>query len=335
MKEALFYKKIDKNNVKCNLCYHNCIIKDGSRGFCNIRENKNGTLFSLTYGKIIANNIDPIEKKPLFHFYPGSKTYSIATPGCNFKCLHCQNYSISQNTNNSEMYFKDILPLDIVKNAIKEGCSSISYTYTEPTIFYEYAYDIAKIAYKRNLKNIFVTNGYISNEALEYISPFLNGANIDLKAMSNGFYKDICKAKLKPVLDNIKLFYDLGIWIEITTLIIPGYNDKISDIKKIADFIKKIDPNIPWHITRFHPHFKLDNIPMTKIEILDKFVKIGKNVGLNFVYQGNIGKGENTYCPNCKNLIIKRDIFKVSKVNMDKNRCSFCNKEISGFWDLK
>jgi len=333
MKEALFYKKIDNKKVKCNLCYHNCIIKDGSRGFCNVRENKNGTLYSLIYGKVIANNIDPIEKKPLFHFYPGSKTYSIATPGCNFKCLHCQNYSISQNLNNSEIYAKEILPIDIVKNAIKEECDSISYTYTEPTIFFEYAYDIAKIAYNKNLKNIFVTNGYISKESIEYISPFLNGANIDLKAMSDNFYKDICKAKLKPVLDNIKLFYDLGIWIEITSLIIPGYNDKISDIKKIADFIKKIDPNIPWHITRFHPHFKLDNIPMTKIEILDKFVKIGKNAGLNFVYQGNIGKGENTYCPNCKNLIIKRDIFKISKVNMDKNRCSFCNKEILGFWD--
>lgn len=333
MKEALFYKKIDNKKVKCNLCYHNCIIKDGSRGFCNVRENKNGTLYSLIYGKVIANNIDPIEKKPLFHFYPGSKTYSIATPGCNFKCLHCQNYSISQNLNNSEIYAKEILPIDIVKNAIKEECDSISYTYTEPTIFFEYAYDIAKIAYNKNLKNIFVTNGYISKESIEYISPFLNGANIDLKAMSNNFYKDICKAKLKPVLDNIKLFYDLGIWIEITSLIIPGYNDKISDIKKIADFIKKIDPNIPWHITRFHPHFKLDNIPMTKIEILDKFVKIGKNAGLNFVYQGNIGKGENTYCPNCKNLIISRDVFKISKINMDKNRCSFCNKEILGFWD--
>jgi pyruvate formate lyase activating enzyme len=334
MKEALFYKKIDKKKVKCNLCYHKCIIKNGDKGFCNARENKDGTLFSFVYGKVIANNIDPIEKKPLFHFYPGSKTYSIATPGCNFKCLHCQNYSISQNIS-SELYFKEILPLDIVKNAINEGCKSISYTYTEPTIFFEYAYDIAKIAYIKNIKNIFVTNGYISKEALEYISPFLNGANIDLKAISNTFYKDICKAKIKHVLDNIKLFYDLGIWIEITTLIIPGYNDKISDIKKIANFIKKIDPNIPWHITRFHPHYKLNNIPMTKIDILDKFVKIGENAGLNFVYQGNIGKGENTYCPNCKNLIIKRDVFNISKINMDKNRCSFCNKEIFGFWDLK
>jgi len=332
MKEALFYKKIDEKKVNCYLCHHNCIIKNGKKGFCNVRENKNGILFSLVYGKVIANNIDPIEKKPLFHFYPGSKTYSIATQGCNFKCLHCQNYSISQNIN-SEIYGKEISPENIVKNAIKKGCKSVSYTYTEPTIFFEYAYDIAKIAYKKNLKNIFVTNGYISDDALEFISPFLNGANIDLKSISEDFYKNICKAKLKPVLDNIKLFYDLGIWIEITTLIIPGYNDKLSDIKKIANFIKKIDPDIPWHITRFHPDFKLNNLPMTKIETLDKFVKIGQNVGLNFVYQGNIGRGENTYCPKCNNLIIKRDVFNTSIINMKENFCSFCNKEITGIWD--
>jgi len=332
MKEAIFYEKLDRKKVKCNLCNHRCIINNGSRGICNVRENNNGILFSLIYGKAIALNIDPIEKKPLFHFYPGSKTYSIATEGCNFKCLHCQNYNISQKENNN-IFGKNISPEDIVKNAIREDCKSISYTYTEPTIFYEYAYDTAKIASKNKIKNIFVTNGYITKEALEMISPYLNGANIDLKAMNNSFYRDICKAKLNYVLDNIQLFYDLDVWIEITTLIIPGYNDRLDELKKIADFIKNIDENIPWHITRFHPDYKFANCPPTKIETLNKIIKIGKNAGLNYVYQGNVGKGEDTFCPNCKNLIIKRGLLNMSRKKIKNKRCIFCKEKISGIWD--
>jgi pyruvate formate lyase activating enzyme len=331
MKEAMFYKKLDEEKVECNLCNHRCIIKNGNRGICNVRENNNGVLFSLVYGNVIAHSVDPIEKKPLFHFYPGSNTYSIATEGCNFKCIHCQNYQISQKEKN-EIFGIAIKPEEIVKNAVKEGCNSIAYTYTEPTIFYEYAYDISKIATKNKLKNIFVTNGYITSEALELISPYLNGVNIDLKSMSDNFYKDICKAKLQHVLDNIKLFYDLGIWIEITTLIIPGYNDNLNELKMIADFIKNIDENIPWHVTRFHPDYKLENHYSTNIEILNKIIEIGKQSGLNYIYQGNVGYGEDTFCPKCKKLILKRNVFKISDLKIKNNNCLFCNRNISGIW---
>ncbi len=329
MKEAMFYNKMNGEIIKCNLCNHRCLIKNGDRGICNVRENKNGILFSLVYGKVIAHNIDPIEKKPLFHFYPGTKTYSIATEGCNFKCLHCQNYSISQKLNN-EIYGQKISADIIVKNAIEKDCKSIAYTYTEPTIFYEYAYDVAKKAKKNNLKNIFVTNGYITKEAFEKISPYIDGANIDLKAINDDFYKNICKARLQHVLDNIKLFYKNGIWIEITTLIIPGYNDKLDEIKKIADFIKNIDENIPWHVTRFHPDYKLLNHDSTDVRILNKIVKIGKNSGLNYIYQGNIGYGEDTFCPNCNKLILKRTGFVLSYSKIKNNHCSFCNEKIFG-----
>jgi pyruvate formate lyase activating enzyme len=332
MKEAMFYKKLDGKKIECNLCNHRCIIKNGNRGICNIRENNNGILYSLVYGKVIAKSIDPIEKKPLFHFLPGSKSYSIATEGCNFKCLHCQNYYISQKENN-EINGEYIRPEDIVKNAINGGCKSIAYTYTEPTIFYEYAYDIAKIASKKNLKNIFVTNGYITKEALEKFSPYLDAANIDLKGMTNKFYKSICKAKLQHVLDNIKLFYELGIWIEITTLIIPDYNDDLNDLKMIVDFIKNIDTDIPWHVTRFHPDYKLEKCNPTKTETLNNIINIGKNKGLNYIYQGNVGAGENTFCPKCKNLIIKRNIFNVSDIKIKTSYCQFCKKNISGIWD--
>jgi pyruvate formate lyase activating enzyme len=331
MKEALFYKKLDGKKIKCNLCNHRCIINNEGRGICNVRENKNGILYSQVYGRVIAKSIDPIEKKPLFHFQPRSKTYSIATEGCNFKCLHCQNYNISQKKT-KEIYGEMISPENIVKNALELGCKSIAYTYTEPTIFYEYAYDIAKIASKKNLKNIFVTNGYITKEALDMISPYLNGANIDLKAMNNTFYKKICKSKLQPVLDNIKLFYNYGIWIEITTLIIPGYNDNLNELELIANFIKNIDENIPWHITGFHPDYKLDKCPSTKIETLNKIIEIGKNAGLNYIYQGNVGNSEDTFCPKCKNLIVKRDYFDTSKIKIKNNHCLYCNEKINGIW---
>ena len=331
MKEALFYQKIDRNRVKCNLCNHKCIILKDNTGFCNVRKNIDGVLFSLVYGKLIAQNIDPIEKKPLFHFYPGSKTYSIATEGCNFKCLHCQNYSISQKEN-EKIYGEYVNPEVVVKNAIKFGCKSISFTYTEPTIFYEYAYDVAKIAKKNNLKNIFVTNGYITKEALENIFPYLNAANIDLKGMNNKFYKNVCKANLQFVLDNIKLFYDLGIWIEITTLIIPGYNDDLDELKKIADFIRNINENIPWHVTRFHPDYKLLNNKSTDIKFLEDIVKIGEKSGLNYVYHGNVGYGEDTFCPNCKKLILKREGFLISINKIKNKKCSYCSKKISGVW---
>jgi pyruvate formate lyase activating enzyme len=333
MKEAMFYDKLSDYKVKCYLCHHRCIISKGKRGICRVRENKRGILYSLVYGKIVANNIDPIEKKPLFHFYPGSLTYSISTVGCNFRCLHCQNWSISQ-FDNSEIVGMEIPPEKIVVNAIENKCKSISYTYTEPTVFYEYAYETASLAHKKGLKNIFVTNGYISKDALKEFSPYLDGANIDLKSMSKSFYRNICGAKLQPVLDNIKIYHDLNIWIELTTLIIPGYNDDLKQLKKIADYIKNIDADIPWHVTAFSPTYKLTDAVSTHIETLRNAVEIGKNSGLRYVYQGNVREGENTYCEKCGNLLIERNIYNINKYNIKSDTCSFCGTHIAGKWIL-
>jgi len=329
MKEAMFYQKLEGDRVRCDLCNHRCVISQGKRGICRVRENRDGLLYSLVYGKVAASNVDPIEKKPLFHFYPGSTAYSIATVGCNFHCLHCQNWTISQ-VENGEIVGKETTPGRIVRNAIDNRCQSIAYTYTEPTIFYEYAYDVAEIAHEKGLKNLFITNGYISEEALKEISLYLHAANIDLKSMSDSFYRNICGGKLQPVLDNIKLYHNLSIWIEVTTLIIPGYNDDSNELKNIAEFIRKIDASIPWHVTRFYPAYKLSDIPPTSLETLRKAVEIGKKAGLEYVYQGNVREGENTYCPRCGGLLIKRDGFNTVVNKIKNGTCPYCGKHIAG-----
>lgn len=328
MKEASFYQKLKGHEVRCNLCHHKCIISPGKRGICQVRENNHGLLYSLVYGKLIASHVDPIEKKPLFHFFPGSKAYSIATLGCNFHCLHCQNWEISQITN--KIIGKAATPEDIIQNAIASRCQSIAYTYSEPTIFFEFAYETAKVAYTKGLKNIFITNGYISTEALEEISPYLDATNIDLKSMDKDFYKKVCGAKLQPILDNIKLSYELGIWIEVTTLIIPGYNDGSKELKKTAEFIRNIDPTIPWHVTGFHPAYKLTDIYPTPVETLRKAVEIGTKTGLEYVYQGNLRVGENTNCPQCGKLLIERNGFGITINKVQKGSCPYCGKKIAG-----
>ena len=251
MKEALFYKKLDENKAGCFLCMHQCRINDGKRGICGVRENRGGMLYSLVYGKVISMNIDPIEKKPLFHFMPASKSFSIATAGCNFKCLHCQNFDISQYTSRQgKIPGKDVSPEQIVEAVEKAGCDSISYTYTEPTVFFEFALDCARLAKEKNIKNVFVSNGYSSPEAVKAIAPFLDAINIDLKG-DDDFYKKICGARLQPVLDTVKLMKDLGIWVEVTTLIIPSYNDSDKSLGEIADFIYSVDDSVPWHVSQF------------------------------------------------------------------------------------
>ncbi len=329
MKEALVYQKLEGSKIKCNLCSHRCVISPGKKGICRVRENRGGVLYTLVYGKTVTNNIDPIEKKPLFHFYPGSKSYSIATAGCNFRCLHCQNWQISQ-LKDGEIPGEEFAPEEIVENAVGSGCESIAYTYTEPTIFYEYAFDTARIARKKGLKNLFITNGYISEEALREISPYLDAANIDLKSMKDSFYKKICGARLKPVLDSIKLYYKLGIWVEVTTLIIPGHNDSSEELKGIAKFIRDIDKSIPWHVSRFFPAYKLMDIPFTPLKTLEKAVEIGKEAGLECVYQGNVGKGENTFCPNCGNILIKRTGFNTIENKVKNGSCPYCGRAIVG-----
>ena len=329
MKEAVFYEKINEKKLRCNLCPHHCVISPGKTGICRVRKNIDETLFSLVYNQPLTQSTDPIEKKPLFHFYPGSAAFSIATVGCNLRCLHCQNADISQ-AHPDRFPTSEVSAEKIVENAVNTGSKSIAYTYTEPTIFYEYAFDIATQAHKKDLKNVFVTNGYIEKDPIRRIAPILDAANIDLKAMSENFYQTVCGAHLQPVLDAIKEYYEQGVWIEITSLLIPGYNDDEKTLSKIADFIASIDSDIPWHVTGFHPTYKLTDTSPTPLSTLDKAVKIGKKTGLNYVYQGNRGIGENTYCPNCGKELISRSGFRVSKNISNKGICPECNTSIAG-----
>ena len=333
MIEARFYEKVGATQVRCGLCRFRCLINDGARGICAVRENRNGTLYSLNYGKLCAEHVDPIEKKPLFHVMPGSSSYSIATVGCNFRCRHCQNFSISQVEQNAPVRGIEETPQAIVQRAIRNKCSSISYTYTEPTIFFEFASDTARIARESGIKNIFVTNGYISAEALAEIAPFLDAANIDLKGFSEEFYRDIVHARLSEVLESIVEYRRLGIWLELTTLIIPGLNDSDRDLRGIADFIvANLGSDTPWHVSQFYPTFALTDRSRTPVATLRRARDIGRAAGLRFVYEGNVpGEGgENTYCPNCSSLLIKRFGYNISDNRITDGACPDCRSPIPG-----
>jgi pyruvate formate lyase activating enzyme len=333
MKEAMFYEQYEGLKVKCTLCAHNCIILEGKRGICGVRENRDGRLYSLVYGKLISMNVDPIEKKPLFHFCPATTSFSIATVGCNFKCKHCQNYDIAQYSKTHDHIPGDNLtPEQIVDAADKAGCKSISYTYIEPTIFFEFAYDCARLAHDRGIKNVFVSNGYTGIDAAKTIIPYLDGNNIDLKG-DDTFYKKICGARLQPVLDTIRLMKESGVWVEITTLIIPSYNDSDEILSGIIEFIKSVDPAIPWHVTQFYPTYEILDQPRTPVDTLRHAREMGLKAGLKYVYEGNVpGEGgENTYCPNCGELLIER--FGYNTTNKIKNGCCFkCSLKIDGVW---
>jgi len=333
--EAYLYKPLNEKKVKCNLCNHRCVIKNGRRGICGVRENREGTLKTLVYGKLIASSIDPVEKKPLFHFFPGSLSYSIATVGCNFKCLFCQNADIAQMPSDHDgMIMGDfVTPEDIVDAAEKGNCKSIAYTYTEPTVYFEFAYDTAKIAHEKGIQNIFVTNGYMTSEALEMISPYLDAANVDLKAFNEKFYKEICNAKLEHVKETLKLMKSLGIFVEVTTLLIPGLNDDKHELEMLAEFlVKSLGPETPWHISRFHPTYKLLDRPSTPVETLVMAREIGIKSGLKYVYTGNVpgDNGENTFCYNCKKMLIDRWGFDVRKNLIKNGKCTHCGANIDG-----
>lgn len=333
MKEAMFFKRLEDTKVKCYLCRHHCVIDDGKKGICRVRENHGGTLYSLVYRKLVSENIDPIEKKPLYHFYPGTTSFSVATMGCNFKCLSCQNYEISQlSKDHDQIAGRDVAPEKIVEEALNYRCKSIAYTYTEPTIFFEYAYEIAKLACQKSIKNIFVTNGYITRDALMTIKPYLHAANVDLKSFSNETYKKLCGARLDEVLDCIRSYKEMGIWIEITTLIIPEINDSESELRQIAEFIKDVCPEIPWHVSRFYPNYRLIEKPPTPLNTLRMAREIGKEAGLRYVYEGNVpGEGgENTYCYKCNKILIKRYGYQIIENNVVNSRCPSCNATIDG-----
>jgi len=334
MREAMFYEKTGGNRVRCGLCRFRCLIADGKRGICAVRENRGGTLYTLVYGNAIAEHADPIEKKPLYHVMPGSKSYSVATVGCNFRCLHCQNYSISQPVHDTlRITGIDLLPEEIVARALASGCRSIAYTYTEPTIFFEYAYDTAVLAKKAGLRNIFVTNGYITPEALACIRPYLDAANIDLKGFSERFYNEVVHAMLKEVLDSIVEYKRQGIWIELTTLVIPGWNDSDEDLRGIAGFIAdKVGNETPWHVSAFHPTYKLTDRTSTPLDTLRRARRIGLEAGLRYVYEGNVpGEGgENTYCPACGETLIERTGFYLEHNSIEMGKCPACAAVIDG-----
>ena len=330
----MLYEKLSEGKVKCNLCNHRCTIKDGSYGICGVRQNVDGALFTLVYDRIISSHIDPIEKKPLFQFYPGSRAYSIATVGCNFTCRHCQNSDISQLPREKKGYIvgEKMGPEEIVRETHSSGCKSIAYTYTEPTIFFELAYETAQRAHDKGIKNIFVSNGYMTPEALEEISPYLDGINIDLKSFTEKFYKEICGGRLEPVLDNIKLAKRLGIWVEVTTLIIPTLNDSQDELRQIAEFLRDVDSNIPWHIAQFYPTYQMINLPRTPVETLHMAREIGIETGLHYVYEGNVpGRGnENTYCPQCGELLIERWGYSIVKNTIKDGHCPSCQGFVAG-----
>jgi pyruvate formate lyase activating enzyme len=334
VKEASFYEKREGKKTACFLCRHHCVIPDGKRGLCCVRENREGTLYTLVYGIPCSWRADPVEKKPLFHFFPGSKAFSIATVGCNFRCLHCQNHDISQAAADEDRIEGfPTTPEQAVAHALDAECRSISYTYTEPTMFFEYAFDIARLAHEAGLYNNFVTNGYIETKPLSAIRPYLDAANIDLKSFSAGFYKKVCGARLEGVLESIKHYKSLGIWIELTTLVIPNYNDSDEEFGKIASFIRdETGAETPWHVSAFYPTYKLRDSFRTPPETLVRAREIGLAAGLRYVYTGNIPglDGENTYCYNCKKAVVKRLGFTVAEYNIDQGRCRFCNAKIDG-----
>ena len=336
MHEALFYQQAGGGKVVCGLCHHRCRIAPGGRGICGVRENQGGRLISLVYGMLVSESIDPIEKKPMFHFLPGSRSLSIATQGCNFQCLHCQNYQISQfpHLHNGQISGLSRSPASVVDEAARSGCASISYTYVEPTIFYEFAYDCAKLAQKKGIRNVFVSNGYMTAEVIRHLAPVLDGINIDLKAFSAGFYQKICKARLEPVLDSIRLFHELGVLVEVTTLVIPGLNDGEEELRAIAHFLRGVSAHIPWHVSGFRPTYKMLDRPATPVATLKRARDIGLAEGLRFVYAGNApgSGGENTSCPGCGTLLIQRSGFSSQQVAMRDGCCEHCGLAPAGVW---
>ncbi len=334
MHEARFYVQEEKNAVRCRLCAHGCVIKPEKTGVCGVRRNLEGRLYSLVYGKLIAANVDPIEKKPLFHFFPGTFSYSIATVGCNFRCLFCQNADISQAPRDQGViYGRESTPSSVVQDALKTRCASISYTYTEPTIFMEFAMDVGIEARKAGLKNVFVSNGYMTPEALQAAAEtFLDAANVDLKAFRNRFYKEMCGARLDPVLETLEGMKRLGIWLEVTTLLIPGLNDDPQELKELAEFLVSLGPETPWHVSRFHPTYRLTDRPPTPVATVRRAREIGLKAGLRYVYTGNVpgDEGENTYCPQCGAVVMKRYGFSTKPQGIHKGACTACGARIHG-----
>jgi pyruvate formate lyase activating enzyme len=331
----MLWHPLENGAVACRLCAHRCVIKPGKLGVCAVRENRDGRLVTQVYGEVVAAHVDPIEKKPLYHVLPGSTALSIATPGCNFHCGFCQNWQISQAPRRREggLAGEPFPPQAVVRAAADERCRSISYTYTEPTIFFEYAYDTARLAREAGLLNSFVTNGYMTPEALETVRPVLDAANVDLKAFRDETYKKVCGARLEPVLETIRGLRAAGVWVEVTTLVVPGLNDDPSELAAIARFIVSVDPDIPWHISRFHPDFEYTQAPPTPVATLRAAAETGRREGLRFIYVGNVpGESEDTRCATCGTVLIRRRGFTVVADRLEGSRCPTCGNVLAGLY---
>jgi pyruvate formate lyase activating enzyme len=324
-----FFKK-EKDKIVCLLCRHYCKLKEGQKGICGVNMNQNGSLKNLVYGKVAAINIDPIEKKPLYHFLPGSKALSIGSVGCNFKCPFCQNWSISQS---KQISGYNLLPEQIVKLALENQCKSIAYTYNEPTIFWPFAKDIATLAKKYKIKGVFVSNGFESPEILEQMRGLIDGFNIDIKSFKKEYYKKSLKGDLQGVLDTLKTVKKLGFWLECTTLIVPGDNDSDEELREIANFIaKELGKDVPWHLSAFHPDYKVQDKPSTPPSTLIRAYKIAKEAGLEFVYFGNVAIKAITYCPRCNEELIIRNGYFIEKNILEDGKCPTCQEKIPGVW---
>ena len=335
-REAMLYDKLDDERVQCYLCAHRCRIAEAKRGVCYVRENRDGTLYTLVYGRTVSQHVDPIEKKPLAHFYPGTRAYSIATVGCNFRCEWCQNASISQMPRERHFIMgEEASPEEIVVAAKETGCRSIAYTYTEPTIFFEYAYDTAKLAHQEDIANVFVTNGFMTSgpgEMLDTFDPYLDAANVDLKAFRDETYRQFVGARLQPVLDSLKKMKELGVWLEVTTLIVPGINDDEEELRDAAQFVAdELGPETPWHISRFYPGYQMTDRQPTPITTLERALEIGKEEGLRYIYVGNIPGEANTECHDCGELLIRRSGYRILANQIGSGGvCPNCGTPVAG-----
>lgn len=332
---ALYQEKLPGNGVRCNLCPQNCTVREGKSGLCRTRVNKQGVLYSISYGNPCSIGVDPIEKKPLFHFFPGMKIFSLATDGCNFRCLNCQNSRISQSTPSLQAHY-DLMPEELLQQALHQGTNSIAFTYTEPTVFYEYVYDTARLAHEKGLKTVSISNGFINEMPLLALCPYLDAANIDLKCFDDAVYFKLTGGRLQPVLDTLKTLKANGVWLEITNLLVPGYSDSPEMIQSMCDWlIENGFSETPLHFSRFFPAYKLAQLPPTNESALIGAKEIAEKAGMKYVYLGNIPglHGENTYCPACKRLVVERNGYVVTRNLIHNASCPFCNEPIAGVWE--
>jgi pyruvate formate lyase activating enzyme len=334
-KKIALYQEETPRGIMCRICPNECVLKEGEVSKCNNRKVHNSRLYTMSYGNPCSINIDPVEKKPLYHFYPGTRAYSIATAGCNLVCLNCQNWTISQTGPDKTRNY-DLMPEMVVNEAIKSSCKSIAYTYSEPVTFYEYTYETAVLAKRSGIKNIVKSNGYINPEPLKKLCSVIDAANIDLKSFNETTYLKLSGAKLQPVLDSLKIYKDSGVWLEITNLIVPTWTDKMDEIAKMCKWLSDNGfKETPLHFSRFFPTYKLEQLPPTPVEILDNAAKIAQGEGLKFIYTGNVPGSEksDTRCPSCGNTVIARQGYRITMNNLSHGKCNKCDTQIKGIWN--